>query len=53
MVAIKEGSKCIVNAGRRKGEEATIVKIVDKNFVMVNIGKKERKSSISHLTPKS
>jgi ribosomal protein L14E/L6E/L27E len=52
MPAIEEGRKCVVTVGRRKGEEVTITKILDKNFVMVKGAKKERKVSISHLDPK-
>ena len=52
MAAIKEGIVCVMKAGRRAGEEVTITKIVDKNFVMVEGKKKERKVSISHLEPK-
>jgi ribosomal protein L14E/L6E/L27E len=52
MSAIKEGRKCVMTAGRRKGEEVTITKILDNNFVMVKGAKKERKVSISHLDPK-
>ncbi|MBN1170339.1 hypothetical protein JXA56_04905 [Candidatus Micrarchaeota archaeon] len=52
MAAIKEGVVCTMKAGRRKGEEVTITGIVDRNFVMVQGKKKERKVSISHLQPK-
>ncbi len=52
MPAIEEGRTCIMKAGRRAGEEVTITKIVDSNFVMVKDKKKERKVSISHLEPK-
>ena len=52
MPAIEEGRVCIMNAGRRKGEEVTITKVIDRNFVMVKGAKKERKVSVSHLEPK-
>ncbi|MBD3210555.1 hypothetical protein GF318_04205 [Candidatus Micrarchaeota archaeon] len=50
MAAVEEGSKCVVTAGRREGEEVEVVKVIDDNFVMVK-GKKERKASVKHLRP--
>ena len=52
MAAIKEGVVCTMKAGRRAGEEVTITKIIDRNFVMVQGKKKERKVAVSHLQPK-
>ncbi len=52
MPAIEEGRVCVMSAGRRKGEEVTITKVIDSNFVMVKGAKKERKVSVAHLEPK-
>ena len=52
MPAIEEGRVCLMKAGRRKGEEVTITKVLDENFVMVKGKKKERKVSVKHLEPK-
>jgi large subunit ribosomal protein L14e len=52
MPAIEVGRKCLLTAGRRRGEEVTITKVIDNNFVMVKGAKKERKVSVSHLDPK-
>ena len=52
MPAIEEGRVCVMNSGRRKGEEVTITKIIDSNFVMVKGAKKERKVAVAHLEPK-
>lgn len=52
MPAIEEGRTCVMTAGRRKGEEVTITKVIDKNFVMVKGKKKERKVSVSHIEPR-
>ncbi len=50
--AIKEGVICTITAGRRNGEEVTITKVVDRNFVMAKTKKgKDRKFSILHITP--
>jgi ribosomal protein L14E/L6E/L27E len=52
MSMIKEGTVCVLCMGRRKGEEVTISKVIDDNFVMVKDRKgKERKSSVRHLMP--
>ncbi len=49
----KEGSVWVVTAGRRAGQEVTLTKALDKNFVMAKMPKgKERKFSILHLKPK-
>ena len=51
--AMKVGEVCIVKAGRRTGQEVTIIK-VEGNFVMAKTAKgKERKFSILHIVPKS
>jgi ribosomal protein L14E/L6E/L27E len=52
MPAIEEGRVCVMNAGRRKGEEVTITKVIDSNFVMVKGAKKERRVAVAHLEPK-
>lgn len=52
MPAIEEGRVCIMKSGRRKGEEVTITKVIDRNFVMVKGEKKERRVSVAHLEPK-
>ena len=52
MPAIEEGRVCVMTAGRRKGEEVTVTKVLDDTFVMVKGEKKERKVSIAHLEPK-
>lgn len=52
MAAIEEGRTCIMKSGRRAGEEVTITKIIDDNFVMVKDKKKERKVSVKHIEPK-
>ncbi len=49
---IEVGAVYIMNAGRRKGEEVTVSKVLDSNFVMVQGEKKERKVSVKHLLPK-
>jgi ribosomal protein L14E/L6E/L27E len=53
MTAIKEGRKCIKLKGRRAGEECTITKVVDKNFVEVQYAKggKTKRCNITHLEP--
>jgi ribosomal protein L14E/L6E/L27E len=52
MPAIEEGRVCIMESGRRKGEEVTITKVIDSNFVMVSGAKKERRVAVAHLEPK-
>ncbi len=53
MAAIEEGRICIKKTGSDAGEEVTIIKMIDDNFVMVSNGKKEKKVSILHLEPTS
>jgi large subunit ribosomal protein L14e len=54
MAAIEEGRICIKKMGKDSGEEVTISKIIDGNFVMVKDAKgKEMKVSIRHLEPTS
>ncbi len=54
MVAIKEGRICVKKKGADAGEEVTITKVVDDNFVMVKNAKgKESRVSILHLEPTS
>lgn len=52
MPAIDKGSVCILKAGRRAGEEATVVKLVTDNFALVKLKNgKERKVAVAHLEP--
>ncbi len=54
MAAIKEGRICVKKKGVDAGEEVTITKVVDDNFVMVKDKKgKESRVSILHLEPTS
>jgi len=54
MAAIEEGRICIKRMGKDSGEEVTITKVVDNNFVMVTDAKgKESRVSIRHLEPTS
>ena len=42
----------MMKLGRRSGEEVTITKLIDENFVMVKDAKgKEKRVNISHLEP--
>ena len=51
--AMKVGTVCVVNVGRRAGQDVTITK-VEHNFVLAKTAKgKERKFSILHLVPKA
>lgn len=52
MAAIEVGRVCILKFGKNAGEQVTITKVVDSNFVMVKGAKgKERKTNISHIEP--
>lgn len=52
--AIKEGRICVKKKGCDSGEEVTVTKIIDDNFVMIKNKKgKESKVSILHLEPTS
>jgi ribosomal protein L14E/L6E/L27E len=52
MSLVKEGMVCVLTMGRRAGEEVTITRVLDDNFVMVKMKKgTERKSSVKHLVP--
>ncbi|MEW5997079.1 MAG: 50S ribosomal protein L14e [Candidatus Micrarchaeota archaeon] len=52
MAAIEVGKVCLMKFGRRSGEEVTITKILDENFVMVKDAKgKEKRANIKHLEP--
>lgn len=52
MAAIEIGRVCILKFGKNAGEQVTITKVVDSNFVMVKGAKgKERKTNISHIEP--
>jgi len=55
MKAIEVGTKCILLKGRRAGTQVTVTKIVDKNFVEIELKKgatvKKRKCNITHLEP--
>ncbi len=54
MVAIKEGRICVKKKGADTGEEVTITKVIDDNFVMVKNAKgRESKCAILHLEPTS
>lgn len=54
MAAIEVGRICVKKMGRESGEEVTITKIVDDNFVMAKNAKgKESRVSIRHLEPTS
>jgi ribosomal protein L14E/L6E/L27E len=52
MAAIEKGRVCIMNKGRRSGEEVVVEKVVTDNFALVKTKKgKERKASIRQLEP--
>ncbi len=54
MAAIEAGRICVKKRGVDAGEEVTITKVIDDNFVMVKNAKgKESKCSIMHLEPTS
>jgi large subunit ribosomal protein L14e len=54
MAAIEEGRICVKTMGKDSGDEVTITKVVDRNFVMVKDAKgKESRVSIRHLEPTS
>lgn len=54
MAAIEEGRICVKKMGKDSGEEVTITKVIDKNFVMIKDAKgKESRVSIRHLEPTS
>jgi len=54
MAAIEEGRICVKTMGKDSGDEVTITKVVDRNFVMVRDAKgKESRVSIRHLEPTS
>lgn len=54
MAAIEIGRICVKKSGVDAGEEVTITKVVDDNFVMVKNKKgKESRCSILHLEPTS
>ncbi len=47
---VQVGKKAVRTKGRKAGEEVTVTKIVDKNFVMVKDKKgKEKRCNITHL----
>lgn len=51
-MAIRVGSKCVKSKGRKTGQEVTVTRIIDKNFVEVKDSKgKVKRSNISHLEP--
>ena len=53
MSAFGVGHICIVMAGRRKGSEVKIEKVIEPCFVLAKDSKgKERKYSMKHLEPK-
>ena len=54
MAAIEEGRICVKKMGKDSGEEVTITKVIDSNFVMVKDAKgKETRVGIRHLEPTS
>ncbi len=54
MAAIQVGRVCVKKKGADAGEEVTITKVIDGNFVMVKNAKgRESKCSILHLEPTS
>mgnify|MGYP001612534226 CR=1 FL=1 len=52
MGAIEVGRVCIKTTGREAGQKAVVVKVIDKNFVLID-GKrvKRRKCNVLHLFP--
>ncbi len=47
---IKVGKRAVKTRGRKAGQEVTITKIIDKNFVMVKDAKgKEKRCNVLHL----
>ena len=52
MGAIEVGRVCIKTTGREAGQKAVVVKVVDKNFAIID-GKriKRRKCNVHHLYP--
>lgn len=54
MAAIREGRICVKKKGADAGEEVTVTKVLDGNFVMVKNAKgKESRCSVLHLEPTS
>ncbi len=53
MTAIEKGKECVVTMGADAGKKCKIKKVLDENFVMIEVegAKKERKSAIRHLEP--
>ena len=52
MAAIEVGSKCIKTAGRKAGQEMTVSKVIDANFVEIRDPKgKTKRCNVSHLEP--
>ena len=52
MAAIETGRKCMKTAGRKAGEEVTVTKTIDANFVEVRDAKgKVKRCNVSHLEP--
>lgn len=52
MSAIEVGRVCIKTTGREAGKKAVVVKVLDKNFALID-GKtlKRRKCNLTHLFP--
>ncbi|MGC8851162.1 MAG: KOW motif-containing protein [Candidatus Micrarchaeia archaeon] len=52
MPAIEPGKKCLKTRGRKAGQEVTVVKVIDANFVEVKDAKgKTKRCNIQHLEP--
>jgi large subunit ribosomal protein L14e len=55
MKAIEVGTKCVLLKGRRAGTHTVVTKVIDKNFVEIELKKgttvKKRKCNITHLEP--
>lgn len=52
MAAIQTGRKCVLTNGRRAGKEVTVTKVIDANFVEVQLPSgKTRKCNVAHLEP--
>ncbi|NYZ74764.1 50S ribosomal protein L14e [Candidatus Micrarchaeota archaeon] len=52
MPAIEAGKKCLKTRGRQAGQEVTVVKVIDANFVEVKDAKgKVKRCNVLHLEP--
>ncbi len=55
-MSIEVGRVCVKTAGREAGRKCVVVKVIDRNFVLVTgpkelTGVRRRKSNVKHLIP--